>query len=138
MGIGFPKNFRRSRYGNVAASALPGKPKRHSKLEASLEAVLLKRVKAGEITELKAQHRVTFRGTKKKKTYIVDFSALNFNSGEREYWEAKGFKTDDWGWKLVMWELHGPGLLHIYEGSYKNPVYVETIYPISPSSGVAS
>lgn len=129
MGWGYPKQFG-NKYKNTAVS-LPGRPKRHSKLEAAVEAMLILMQKNGEIYELKAQPRVTFRGATKKKTYIPDFTAIVVATNERHYWEAKGMETLEWGWKLVAWELQGPGPLHIYKGTYKSPYLHETILPLN-------
>jgi hypothetical protein len=113
--------IRRNKYGNKKSGGFS------SKLENSLHGLLLLREKAGELEDIKLQHVVLL--TEAKIKYIADFSAIDTATGKRIYFESKGFKTAVWAIKKRLWAYYGPGPLEIYEGSYKNPIHVETVIP---------
>ncbi len=100
-----------------------------SKAEKSLFDLLLLRQQTGEIHSLRQQHRVTFRSGRFSKVYIPDFSAILTESGDLEYFEYKGFEPPDWSWKCLVWQMEGPGILHIYKGPHQKIFLAETIIP---------
>lgn len=138
MTIGFPKpkkksgrpegrtfgnkynNRKETRYGISFAS----------KLEASVYDELKLLESAGQISDLRCQDIVYL--TAARIGYRVDFSAHNENTGERWYYEAKGYPTDVWKIKRRLWLQYGPGTLEIWGGTWIKPKVIETIYPKRP------
>lgn len=96
-----------------------------SKLEGSVLSMLLLRVRAGEIRDLKTQVNVYL--TDARILYQADFSYQE--NGEEIYAEAKGFETPVWKIKLRLWKHYGPGKLLIYKGSAKRFYLEETVIP---------
>lgn len=85
-----------------------------SKLEADLYVHLKEREKLGEIRDIKCQVQV--RLTDAKILYKPDFSAIEVDSGQVVYFEAKGFETDVWRIKRRLWEAgYGPGRLEVWK-----------------------
>lgn len=75
----------------------------HSHLEAKYAQELDLMLKAGEIKEVKPQHRVSLDVNGYHIcNYIVDFLVTN-NDDTQELWEIKGFQTDlfNFKWKLT-------------------------------------
>lgn len=82
-----------------------------SKGEAGLFVELQNREKAGEIKDLRCQESVYL--TDAEIRYIPDFSFVNVSTGEKEFWEFKGFETAEWRLKKKLWRYYGPGKLVI-------------------------
>jgi len=94
-----------------------------SKLEASVLSMLLLRVRAGEIKNLKTQASVYL--TEARILYKPDF---HYEENGQEIWaEAKGFETPVWAIKLRLWRHYGPGPLLIYKGTAKRFYLDETV-----------
>jgi hypothetical protein len=98
-----------------------------SKLEAAVYDELCLRQQRGDISDLRAQDIIYM--TKSRIGYRVDFSAFNNNTGQRQYYEAKGFPTDVWKIKRRLWMHYGPGTLEIWGGTWIKPKVIETIRP---------
>lgn len=98
-----------------------------SKLEAAVYDELKLRERSKLIRNLKCQEIVLL--TEANIKYIADFSFINVETEEKEFAEAKGFKTPEWRIKRKLWEYYGPGKLYIYTGSYKRIKLEETICP---------
>lgn len=98
-----------------------------SKLETSVLFLLHLRERAKEIEIVKIQDSVYL--TKARILYIADFKIKDLKTGELQWVEAKGYETDTWRIKRRLWKHYGPGPLHIYKGTHKNPKFFETIIP---------
>lgn len=98
-----------------------------SKLEAAIYNHLKLLERAKEYTDIKCQLQVRLGPS--GIIYKPDFSAVNTKTGETEYFEAKGFKTNAWLMKRRLWKTYGPGLLHVYEGRHNMYKLKETIKP---------
>lgn len=73
-----------------------------SKFEASYAEKLEWRRKAGEITDIKRQHKIDIRVNGKHwRDYLIDFR-IELSDGRIEYIEVKGFPTKEWKQK---WDL---------------------------------
>lgn len=85
-----------------------------SKFEASYAEQLEWRKKAGEITDIKRQHRIDIRiNGKHWRDYLIDFR-VELKDGTIQYIEVKGFPTVDWKQKwdvlqIVRDEILEPG-----------------------------
>lgn len=98
-----------------------------SKLEAGLYGLLAKRVKDGELSQLKCQ--VEVRLSRAGIIYKPDFSAFEKAFDAVSYFEAKGFDTPAWQIKLKLFRTYGPGRLYVYKGSARCLTLHETIIP---------
>lgn len=97
-----------------------------SKLEAAVLSMLLLRVRAGEITNLKTQSSVYL--TRARILYKPDFEYEE--NGKLFYAEAKGkFETPEWRLKRRLYIHYGPAPLIVYKGTYKRFWLEETIIP---------
>ncbi len=110
-----------SKYGAVRTAGFA------SKLEHSVYQLLELMVKAKEIHSLTTQTHVYL--TDARIDYIADFSAIEVNSGERVYFEAKGVETATWRIKRRLWISYGPGKLTVFKGTYKRPFVYEILEP---------
>lgn len=95
-----------------------------SKLEKAVGEHLRLLEAAGELRDIREQVRVRVccKGeccSKMAVYLIVDFSAVETDTGETVYIEAKGFETPEWRIKRRMWMHNGPGLLRIYKGTHR-------------------
>lgn len=97
-----------------------------SKLEASVYQMLQFRERAGEISDIKCQHRVNLIG---QVFWRVDFSYIDNATNERCFVEAKGFRTADYEIKKKLWPECRAERLEIWGGSYQRPRLMETIIP---------
>lgn len=130
------KRVAANKYGARKTLCSAGHP-HPSGLEASVCEVLLLRVKAGDIRNLKYQATVSLAfGIKWKVDWsfeqlVRDPEAVLFKTHwEIRFAEAKGAETRDYRLKLRMWkEGCGPAPLEIWKGSARRPMLVETIYP---------
>jgi hypothetical protein len=85
----------------------------HSKKEAKYAEELDWRMKAGELTEIKPQHKIEIRVNGKLwRNYLVDFRVVT-KDGTVEYHEVKGFATEEWKMK---WDL-----LHLLKAEILEP-----------------
>lgn len=98
-----------------------------SKAEAALFQELKLKEKAGLLTDIKIQDKVSL--SRAKIIYIADFSALNLETEEREWYEFKGFETEKWRIKRRLWMSYGPGKLLIYKGRVGKIFLHETLTP---------
>jgi len=98
-----------------------------SKGEAALYDVLKVLEKGGELTDIKCQDVVYL--TDARIMYKPDFRVLDRKNNRLEWHEFKGFETSDWRIKRRLWKYYGPGPLHIWGGSHKNPTLRETVIP---------
>lgn len=98
-----------------------------SKLEASVYDILCLMQKQGELRELFCQPHVFL--TQARIEMIPDFRAIETETGEVAYFEAKGFETDVWRIKRKLWKFYGPGRLHVYKGDHRRPSLCETLTP---------
>jgi hypothetical protein len=100
-----------------------------SKHEAGIasELELLKR--AGEVTKIEPQQTFNLYGKNGGKicTHRPDF-LVTFKDGHKEIWEAKGFATQEWKFKLKLFEDNYPELIYYvitprerFYGSKKRP-----------------
>lgn len=103
-----------------------------SKLEAALYERLAMFQRGGAISDLKVKPGTVFLSPARIQ-YRPDFSYVNNKTGEREWAEAKGYPNDKWPMKKKLWKAFGPGVLHIYQGSYKSFRITETITPLAPA-----
>lgn len=95
-----------------------------SGLERRLYGMLKERVELGEITDFEVKPRV--RLTKAQIVCIPDFTAKQ--TGQRIYYEAKGFEAERWLMIRKLWKFYGPGPLFVFKADRRGyPVLVETI-----------
>lgn len=95
----------------------------HSDGERKYAEQLALRQKAGEISDLRFQVRVTLLGCVRM---IVDFSYFD-NQLDCQVWdEYKGFETDKWQLQKKIWAQVGPGVYRITKASGRQE---ELIYP---------
>jgi len=105
-----------------------------SKLEASVFDLLNLMIATGEYKDLEIQPHVKM--TRAKILFIPDFAMTDVATGKKVYIEAKGVETPVYRIKRRLWEAgYGPGMLHVYRGSYKNPKLFETITPKEITNG---
>ena len=102
-----------------------------SKLEAATFDILKLMEKAGAIRDIKTQQSVYL--TLARIQYIADFSAVDCNTLETHYYEAKGFVTDVWAIKKRLWKQYGPGTLYIFTGSHLSPKMTDEVRPVKNS-----
>jgi hypothetical protein len=99
-------------------------------LEADLFGHLMLLSHAGEISLVERQPKVYL--TTARILYKPDFSAIEVRSGERIWFEAKGFETAVWRLKLRLWKAgYGPGRLRIYKRAGRG---IEMTNEITPQS----
>jgi hypothetical protein len=90
----------RNKYG--AKSSVYKDYRYDSQMEAKYAEQLDWRVQAGEILEVKRQHKLTLDVNGRHVTnYYVDFR-VTFPDGREEFHEVKGFPTPEW---KIKWEL---------------------------------
>lgn len=99
-----------------------------SRLEGALYDLLASWQRLGIISGLH-HHPGTIFLSDARIQYRPDFTFLRVKSQEREWAEAKGFANDKWPIKKKLWRSYGPGILHIYGGSYKYLKLIEIITP---------
>lgn len=125
----FPKSRRaprRSKYG-AKSVILPTGEAFPSQLEAAVYQILLLRVRAGEIRDVKRQATVHLGFGLKWK---VDFSFTVVANNLETWCEAKGMWDRQAKRNLKMWTGGaGPGPLEIWQGSWKRPIHVKTVVP---------
>lgn len=104
-----------------------------SKLESAVNQILFLRERAGEIRNIRRQHRVDLGfGI----LWKVDFSFELCATDETVFCEAKGIEDATYKHKVKMWRNGaGPGKLEIWKGDYRRPVLVEVISPRALTSG---
>lgn len=95
----------------------------HSKLEANDYKTLFLKQESGEITGLKCQDTILLSEAGIKN--IVDFSYTIVATGERVWWETKGYETETYLLKKKLWKTFGPGRLFIHYGKGK----IEEVIP---------
>jgi hypothetical protein len=100
-----------------------------SKLEASVYDHLKLQETKGIIYDLRCQDIIYM--TKSRIGYRVDFSAISRQTGERRYYEAKGYPTDVWKIKRRLWVHYGPGTLEVWGGTWIKPKIIEQLQPES-------
>lgn len=88
---------------------------------------LLNLEKLGEIKEIRCQDTVYL--TKARIRMIPDFSAVETHTGERVYYEFKGFETTDYRIKRRLWMHYGPATLHVYKSNRGGLYLHESIKP---------
>lgn len=117
--------FRKNKYRAQRHNGFP------SKLEASVYNILLLRERAGEIAEIKRQQTVVLQdgSSKERICWKVDFSAVDKETENIFYIEAKGVETEAYRIKLKLYRKNIPTRLEIWKGSYKGPVLAEVINP---------
>lgn len=94
-------------------------------------------VRAGELRDLRVKHRVYL--TAARIGWNIDFSAINCHSGEREWYEAKGFETEIYVLKKRLWPAYGPGRLIILKGragKTRQEMYVAEVIAPRPVDNV--
>jgi hypothetical protein len=101
-----------------------------SKLESALYDYLLTLQKAKEISDIRVKPNIYL--TDANILMIPDFCAMNNKTGQTEYWESKGLETATWRIKRRLYKFYGPGVLHVYCGTYNNLILRETITPKEP------
>lgn len=99
-----------------------------SLLERAVCALIRMRELAGELVHEKHEDRIEIG--RAKYVYFADFRVRDAKSSERFWIEAKGNeKCGRWPTTKKQWKAYGPGKLEVWQGSYKRPILVKTIYP---------
>lgn len=120
--MGYPwRGLRRHKYNAVRAGGFG------SKLESAVYRLLLFKQRAGLLSDIRCQDPVELTcGIKWK----VDFSYLDKETGERRWVESKGVNTPRYLICLKLWAGgHGPGVLEIYKGNWRDPRLVRVVTP---------
>lgn len=60
---------------------------------------------------------------------IPDYSAVDVETGQLKYFEAKGSETDVWRIKRRLWKYFGDASLAVYKGNYRKIFLNEEIVP---------
>jgi len=104
-----------------------------SKLENKVHEMLLERVASGELSDLRCQHRVDLiygETHKNRMEWKIDFSAIDNATGNRKFFEAKGFSEDIYKIKLKLFRVIGEGVLEIWKYAKGGSIYLsETVVP---------
>lgn len=116
---------RKNKYG-AKKGVTSGGIKCDSLAETSLGSDLELRVKAGELSDLRAHEAIEIMPGF---FWKVDFNAVNNATGLREYFEFKGVEGHGFRLQVHAWKCLGPGPLHIFKGSAANYCLVKTIIP---------
>ena len=98
-----------------------------SKLEQAVGAMLHFMEKAGEIKDIRRQHRVELSAA--KIACKIDFSYTDVKTNQTIFIEAKGLDLERWRIIKKLWAHYGPGRLEVWKGTYKCPKLHEIIIP---------
>lgn len=98
-----------------------------SKLEAAVFSIYEAMQKVGEIYDLKQYSTVHL--SEAKIAWKIDGSFRIAETGELEYFEAKGVETPDYLIKLKLYKHYGPAKLSIWKGTAERPRLHETVIP---------
>lgn len=102
-----------------------------SKMEFSGLTMLRARENNGEIKDI-IHHPgqiILFSNIYGKIIYKPDYSFFHIPTNLLRYCEIKGFDTDTWRLKKVLWGSFGPAILEIYKGDHKRLYLKEIIEP---------
>lgn len=105
-----------------------------SALEAAVYDNLKLRAGLGEIKDIQLQDSVRLKEKCEAcgdgpVNYKVDFSAVDVETGDKFWIEAKGVKTRTYKKRERLWREQGPGRLEVWQGSWRCPRLVEVIIP---------
>jgi len=102
-----------------------------SQLEGALYQHLVFMEKGALISDIRRQPTVPLLTHPKwKKSWKPDFVVFDRANNADVYYEAKGFQTDDYLAKRLLWAYFGPAPLYVYGGSHKRLRLIETIIPL--------